>query len=152
MHSVTSTLHHNWTLVVTATTIYFSLHKQMSLKILVLLKKTKVEKIIVFWCLKKGTDILQENITSLILPVVSNIKCHLLPHSNITLIFYCCPPRNHNRLKQIRNLFAIGNTDKAISELAITTDPIILKHGSWILKIYTSILQACFISVSGFLP
>jgi len=102
----------------------------MSLKILVLLKKTKVEKIIVFWCLKKGTDILQENITSLILPVVSNIKCHLLPHSNITLIFYCCPPRNHNRLKQIRNLFAIGNTDKAISELAITTDPIILKHGS----------------------
>lgn len=137
MFSVTSTSHHNWTLVVTVTTLCFSLHKQMSLKILVLfLKKTKVEKIIVFWCLKKA---LQENITLLILPVVSNIKCHLLPHCNITLIFYCCPPRNHNKLKEIRNLFAIGKSDKAISEPAITTDPIISKHCSWILKIYTSV-------------
>jgi len=102
----------------------------MSLKILVLLQKTKVKKIIVFWCLKKGTDILQENITLLILPVVSNVKSHLLPHSNITLIFYCCPPRNHNKLKEIRNLYAIGNTDKAISEPTITADPIISKHCS----------------------
>jgi hypothetical protein len=98
----------------------------MSLKILVLFKKNKLKKII-FWCLKKGTDILQENITLLILPVVSNIKCHLLPQSSITLIFYCSPPRNHNKLKEIRNLFVVGNTDKAISEPAITTDSIISK-------------------------